>query len=599
MVGGCGRIVGHADCSACKRPLTNENTRPLSNTCEIRFLFGFVRFRNELFEAAAAQRSLSRQLEAGVARLRNIVLNGYLAAQAATARTTQMERVETAECQALQEAKAAEMNEYQAAQAATARRATQMERVETAECQALQEAKAEAAQMEKEVRAEDHATRTEKATVAQMAGLVEEFKSEESRLKMCLGQEESAGLSVTSCMEGVLANAESKTSEAQMMAECFREELASADTMHRSRLEGLESESLSKCRAFEANNQNMEFEQLRRSLHLSEVLREKQKSDIELALIKKDLQDKHIPLRSMPSWKTLMSLHGHAPGSCSSSDSFILSYDRSRDDKVAKGMPCMTTESSAEGSAEGCAEEAYTIVGACPMVSESVMPRAGIPVPGLNSGADTLVGDDGASESMDGWKVEGGVPSYVMNFGKHNEHFDQTVVNSQLAMALRNHGVDITPSWANGAKVLVEGVTPEMMEQVGFPPNTLRPWHVVIPASEEAGLLDALRMMPYRARPRVRNRHAVTLANDPAQDMSREGNDGSGDGEPDTNLETGDADEDMSEGTPPVPVQVTFVHFPLPLAISERSRFTQSSTDRHRIQNPRHRIQNPRKFGHL
>merc|ERR1712183_980855 len=68
----------------------------------------------------------------------------------------------------------------------------------------------------------------------------------------------------------------------------------------------------------------------------------------------------------------------------------------------------------------------------------------------------------------------------------------------------------ISPDWANGAKILVDGLTQAFMEEAGFPPADLRRSHVVVLPEDEKSVVDSLRSLSYRARPRVNNRTTIT-----------------------------------------------------------------------------------------
>ena len=49
-----------------------------------------------------------------------------------------------------------------------------------------------------------------------------------------------------------------------------------------------------------------------------------------------------------------------------------------------------------------------------------------------------------------------------------------------------------SPSRANGAKILVDFITPTIMQELGVAPERPRPWHVVVLPQEEWQLLEVL-----------------------------------------------------------------------------------------------------------
>merc|ERR1712187_948366 len=69
-------------------------------------------------------------------------------------------------------------------------------------------------------------------------------------------------------------------------------------------------------------------------------------------------------------------------------------------------------------------------------------------------------------------------------------------MSSGPAQTAFDAGVDMKPSWANGAKVLVQGLHPGLLE----PPtllDELRPWHVILATHDEDALLEHLKTLPY------------------------------------------------------------------------------------------------------
>ena len=53
----------------------------------------------------------------------------------------------------------------------------------------------------------------------------------------------------------------------------------------------------------------------------------------------------------------------------------------------------------------------------------------------------------------------------VMGLNKHPIEFTSAISESTLARSLSMRGVNISPDCANGAKILMEGLTPEMVEK--------------------------------------------------------------------------------------------------------------------------------------
>merc|ERR1712048_244062 len=71
----------------------------------------------------------------------------------------------------------------------------------------------------------------------------------------------------------------------------------------------------------------------------------------------------------------------------------------------------------------------------------------------------------------------------------------------------------MAPDWANGAKILVEGLTHDLMKESvdEFAPDDLCQWHVVMLPEHETEINKALRTLTYRMRPRPKTRQTVMI----------------------------------------------------------------------------------------
>lgn len=79
--------------------------------------------------------------------------------------------------------------------------------------------------------------------------------------------------------------------------------------------------------------------------------------------------------------------------------------------------------------------------------------------------------------------------------------FKDALARSDLGAVLSASGEEMCPAWANGAKVLVRGLTPEVLERSGVQPSELRPWHVIAHDRDRPRVLAALRALLYEIRP--------------------------------------------------------------------------------------------------
>merc|ERR1711957_139810 len=82
----------------------------------------------------------------------------------------------------------------------------------------------------------------------------------------------------------------------------------------------------------------------------------------------------------------------------------------------------------------------------------------------------------------------------VLVFSRHTPAFEDALLKSDVARKCIQQGVDITPSWANGAKIFSAVVTESSLD------IELHPWHVVVDAVDEQMVHDSLRILPYNTR---------------------------------------------------------------------------------------------------
>jgi DNA-directed RNA polymerase subunit H (RpoH/RPB5) len=62
------------------------------------------------------------------------------------------------------------------------------------------------------------------------------------------------------------------------------------------------------------------------------------------------------------------------------------------------------------------------------------------------------------------------------------------------------------------AKVLIAGLTDEALHNAGFATSNLRPYHVIVGEHDEQRVHDALTIMPYQLRPRVKRSSQISVA---------------------------------------------------------------------------------------
>jgi len=176
----------------------------------------------------------------------------------------------------------------------------------------------------------------------------------------------------------------------------------------------------------------------------------------------------------------------------------------------------------------------------------------------------------------------------VVGFNKHPVEFTNAIRKLPLAQSLCTRGFEISPEWAKGAKILIEGLTPSMMQgaQPDFAPETLRCWHVVMLPENEKEVMDSLMGLKYRTRPREKMRTTITCQQEASKDQPC--------GSPGDDCEK--SDEYTGSSLPEdLFVARTFIDVPANLRVgwSPRSAYTKSSNDKHGIEG---RFENPRKW---
>lgn len=195
---------------------------------------------------------------------------------------------------------------------------------------------------------------------------------------------------------------------------------------------------------------------------------------------------------------------------------------------------------------------------------------------GQVSSAEPLASDEGEGSA---------VPCVVLAFQRHNHEFSDVLVGSDLGLELKKRGEDACPAWANGAKILVPGLTPEAMASGGVPPSGLRPWHVVVREGDREEVAAILQTLPYKLRPRQK-----TPASKLKGAVVRSGAAGSiGATGEDTHQDAPISEPTSSDSSglaePRIVVEKTFLHMLEPL--SPRTSYTKSTSDAHGMVNHR------------
>jgi len=87
----------------------------------------------------------------------------------------------------------------------------------------------------------------------------------------------------------------------------------------------------------------------------------------------------------------------------------------------------------------------------------------------------------------------------VLAFSRCTLALQNAIMESPVARLAAQRGIDVVPPWANGAKVLVDGVGPQHID-APMAVGALRPWRVIVSESDEAVLMAALQGLPYSIR---------------------------------------------------------------------------------------------------
>lgn len=82
----------------------------------------------------------------------------------------------------------------------------------------------------------------------------------------------------------------------------------------------------------------------------------------------------------------------------------------------------------------------------------------------------------------------------LLTFSRNPQELENAILNSPVAQQKRQEGVELKPAWANGAKVLLQGVRPERLDSTT---GSLRPWHVIVAEEDEDSLLASLQHLRY------------------------------------------------------------------------------------------------------
>mmetsp|Transcript_59752 Transcript_59752/g.109825 ORF Transcript_59752/g.109825 Transcript_59752/m.109825 type:complete len:606 (-) Transcript_59752:131-1948(-) len=150
----------------------------------------------------------------------------------------------------------------------------------------------------------------------------------------------------------------------------------------------------------------------------------------------------------------------------------------------------------------------------------------------------------------------------VLTFNKIPKAFDGILRATSLAISLAKRGVDVQPSWANGAKILADidhGIAAEA--RVDF-----APWHVLVEEKYEAGIYHALRQaLKWQDRPTVKpkgGRLSVPSPNDSSLFIVSSPS-SSGSERLEFDVESSpDSHENVALAWPQYIVRNTFVHIP-------------------------------------
>jgi len=193
----------------------------------------------------------------------------------------------------------------------------------------------------------------------------------------------------------------------------------------------------------------------------------------------------------------------------------------------------------------------------------------------------TYEGDDGQPRVQSACSCAdkpAGIPVVILAFNKHPDLLAEMLEKSQWGQKFVTKGTQVTPDWARGAKIFVEGLTQDVLEQTGTLASELRPWHVIILEQDQAQVHASLEQLPYRSRPRVKSKTSRIAALN-----------GSEVGVSSPAGSEGFEESSVINLSDIAMVKRTFISMPVPLILSPRSQYTRSSTDRHElgVGNPR------------
>ena len=108
----------------------------------------------------------------------------------------------------------------------------------------------------------------------------------------------------------------------------------------------------------------------------------------------------------------------------------------------------------------------------------------------------------------------------VLTFARTTESLDRAMKQCDTGRRLCEMGQILRPSWANHAKILVEGLTEEIWKRACQDAGVtleLRPFHVVIPANELESVLAEVQKIPRASRPRLKAGKKILEVPDLAQ----------------------------------------------------------------------------------
>mmetsp|Transcript_158760 Transcript_158760/g.281447 ORF Transcript_158760/g.281447 Transcript_158760/m.281447 type:complete len:803 (+) Transcript_158760:52-2460(+) len=89
-----------------------------------------------------------------------------------------------------------------------------------------------------------------------------------------------------------------------------------------------------------------------------------------------------------------------------------------------------------------------------------------------------------------------GLRVLLLQFSRHPKVLEDALLQSAPARTAVERGVDIQPSWSNGAKIFVEGISLQNLEEA-LGDDELRPRHLVILEEDEQDIYAALDHLPY------------------------------------------------------------------------------------------------------